>query len=67
MKNKCAEIIGLMIRSKEAENYFKDGWNALYEDIMKDPIKAMKESETNDLFNTVCGMGLYGWYSREDY
>lgn len=66
MKNKVAEMFGVMIKSERAERYFQNGWNALYNDLMADPIKAMKKGEENDFLNTLCAMALVGWYDKKN-
>lgn len=66
MNNKVAEMIGLMIRNKEAEGFFVNGWNALYNDIMVDPIDAMKQGENNDPLNILCGMAVLDWYESQE-
>ncbi len=69
MKNKVAELFGIMIHNKEAEEFFKDGWNALYNDLMANPLKSVSDGEVDEksFLNTVCAMALLDWYTREDY
>lgn len=65
MKNKVAELFGVMITNEGADTFFREGWLALYNDIMDDPIKAMREGEKGGFLNTVCTMALLDWYEHK--
>lgn len=66
MKNKVAEMFGVMIRNKKAADFFRHGWFSLYSDMMNDPIKAMKDGENDKLINKICAMALADWYASTE-
>lgn len=65
MKNKVAEMLGIMIKNKEAEEFFKNGWLALYNDLLDNPIRAMKAGENGEYINKVCAFALADWYESQ--
>lgn len=62
MKNKVAEMLGVMVRDMDAQEFFKEGWNALYNDLMADPLARLVDGENDTAFNRICGMALLDWY-----
>lgn len=66
MKNKVAELIGVMVRFPKAQAFFQDGWLALYNDIMQDPLARLADGESDEAFNRICGMALLDWYESEE-
>jgi hypothetical protein len=67
MENKVAEMVGIMMKNKEAKAFFMEGWfSPMYFEIMSDPVEAMKQGEQHKLLNKLCGMALLDWYACQE-